>query len=304
MHDPAIVLAAFGASLPAALPGISNIVDLVRASFRCPVEVCFTSNLVRSIWQKRLADPDWLAANPAPPEFVRGVSGPLATMAGLQERGYQNLVVQPLHVYAGEEYHDLGKYVSALAGIETIKAKWRPFKKVALGRPALGAPGVDHPYLEDIQRAAAALGQDVRQARQQDAALVYVGHGNHVFSTGVYHELQRVLQKRHPGLVVAIGTVEGIFDAQYVSEYLRSQGVRRVFLKPLMVVAGVHARDDMAGDDEDSWRSVLERQGFAVECRLEGLGQSQAWASLYLRHILECAQEAGIALPSEVKLNH
>jgi len=303
MTDKAIVLAAFGASLPEALPGISNIVERVRSVFHCPVEVCFTSNLVRSVWQKRLAGEGWLAEHPETPEYVRRVQGPLATMTALQDKGFQNQLVQPLHIYAGEEYHDLRNTVAALAGIETIKAKWRPFKKLALGRPALGAPGVEHPYLQDIQRAAEALRDDVQQAHQQEAALVYVGHGNHVFSTGVYHELQRVLQRRHPGLTVAIGTVEGIFDAAYVSEYLHQQGVRRVLLKPLMVVAGVHARDDMAGEGEDSWRSVLIRAGFEVDCRLRGLGENDAWADLYLRHILESAAQAGIEMPSEVKLN-
>ena len=303
MNNTAIVLAAFGVSLLEALPGIDNVVARVRSSFRCPVEVCFTSNMVRSIWKKRLADQAWLAGNPAPPDYLGKVRGPLATMAALQEQGFQNQLIQPLHIYAGEEYHDLRSFVSALAGIETIKAKWRPFKKLALGRPALGAPGIEYPYMQDIQRAAEALRGDARQAQQAGAALVYVGHGNHVFSTGVYHELQRVLQKRHPGLTVAIGTVEGIFDAEYVCEYLKQKGVQRVLLKPLMVVAGVHARDDMAGEGEGSWRSILERAGFEVDCHLQGLGESDAWAGLYLRHILEGAAQAGLEIPSEVKLN-
>ncbi len=303
MTDTAIVLAAFGASLPEALPGISNIVERVISEFHCPVEVCFTSNLVRSVWQKRLADHGWLDEHPDTPEYVRRVQGPLATMTALQERGFQNQVVQPLHIYAGEEYHDLRNTVAALAGIETIKAKWRPFKKLALGRPALGAPGIEHPYMQDIERAAEALGNDVQQALDEGAALVYVGHGNHVFSTGVYHELQRVLQKKHPGLTVAIGTVEGMFDATYVAEYLHQQEVQRVLLKPLMVVAGVHARDDIAGEAKDSWRNILDQAGFEVDCRLQGLGENDAWAGLYLRHIVEGAAKVGIEIPSEVKLN-
>jgi sirohydrochlorin cobaltochelatase len=300
VNSTAIVLAAFGASMPDALKGITNIAERIRKAFLCPVEVCFTSNKVRSIWQKRLADGRWLAENPQTPDYVRSVKGPLATIAGLQEKGYKSQLIQPLHVYAGEEYHDLRNYVSALAGIETIKAKWRPFEIVALGRPALGAPGAERPYLQDIQRASQALEDDVREARRMEAALVYVGHGNHVFSTGVYHELKQMLIRRHPDVVIDIGAVEGIFDASYVVGSLAKQGVRRVLLKPLMVVAGVHARDDMAGDDEESWRSILAQAGLEVECRLQGLGEKDAWADIYLQNIHECASDAGMELQTEV----
>lgn len=299
MSKTAIVLAAFGVSLPQALPGITNVVRRVRESFDCPVEVCFTSNIVRGMWQKRLADQRWIADNPHTPDYVRRIKGPLATIAALQDSGHKTQIIQPLHVYAGEEYHDLRNFVAALAGIETIKPKWRPFQKVVLGRPALGAPGVAHPYLRDIERAADALAADVQQARETDAALVYVGHGNHVFSTGVYHEMQQVLQQRHPDVAIEIGAVEGMFGAEYVTGRLGDWGVGRVLLKPLMLVAGVHARDDMAGEEEGSWRSVLAQMGFRVECRLQGLGEMDAWADIYVQNILECAAEAGIELECE-----
>lgn len=300
MKKAAIILAAFGASLPEALKGITNIVERIRTATTCPVEVCFTSNKVRSIWQKRLADEDWLLDNPQTPDYVRRIKGPLATMAALQERGYKDQLIQPLHMYAGEEYHDLRNYVYALAGIQTIKTKWRPFGTVALGRPALGAPGVERPYMNDIERAAEALEGDVHEALSMEAALVYVGHGNHVFSTGVYHELKYTLLKNHPKAIIEIGAVEGIFDAAYVAKRLNRRGVRRVLLKPLMVVAGVHARDDMAGDEDDSWRSVLSRAGMEVECRLQGLGEMDAWAEIYLQNIHECAADAGVELQDEV----
>lgn len=299
MRKTAIILAAFGASIPDALKGITNIVDRTREAYACPVEVCFTSNMVRSIWQKRLADESWLAENPQTPDYVQSIKGPLATMAGLQDRGYKSQLIQPLHMYAGEEYHDLRNYVSALAGIETVKAKWRPFEVVALGRPALGAPGVEYPYMNDIERAAEALEGDVREALEMEAALVYVGHGNHVFSTGVYHELKQTLRRRHPNAKIEIGAVEGIFGAEYVTGKLSGNGVRRVLLKPLMVVAGVHARDDMAGEDDDSWRSILTQAGLEVECRLQGLGESDTWAEIYLKNIYECALDAGLKLRAE-----
>ncbi|MCB2190065.1 MAG: sirohydrochlorin cobaltochelatase [Deltaproteobacteria bacterium] len=299
MSKTAIVLAAFGVSLPEALPGITNVVQRVRQSFACPVEVCFTSNIVRGMWQKRLADPQWVKDNHHTPDYVRRIKGPLATIAALQDSGHKTQIIQPLHVYAGEEYHDLRNFVAALASIETIKPKWRPFQKVMLGRPALGEPGVKHPYLHDIERAAQALDGDVQEAREMGAALVYVGHGNHVFSTGVYHEMQMMLQQRHPDVAIEIGAVEGMFGVDYVAGRLSDWGVMRVLLKPLMLVAGVHARDDMAGGAKDSWRSVLAQMGFRVECRLQGLGEIDAWAGIYVQNINECAAEAGIELECE-----
>lgn len=300
MKKTAIILAAFGASRLDALKGITNIVERVRGAFDDPVEVCFTSNIVRSVWQKRLNQEGWLSENPQTPDYVKDIRGPLATIAGLQDKGYKTQVIQPLHMYAGEEYHDLRNYVTSLAGIQTVKTKWRPFEIVALGRPALGAPGTEHPYMDDIQRAAQVLESDVRKARAMGAALVYVGHGNHIFSSGVYNELKQVLVGRNPDVTIEVGEVEGIFDAGYVAEKLSGRGVRRVLLKPLMVVAGVHARDDMAGDDEDSWLSVLRRAGMEVECGLQGLGEKDAWADLYLQNIHECAADAGIELSAKV----
>ena len=160
----------------------------------------------------------------------------------------------------------------------------------------MGAPGTEHPYIEDLKRAVEALQSDVHEARDKGAALVYVGHGNHVYSTGVYQEMQQLLQQRYPEVPIQIGAVEGMFGTGYVASQLRGSNVKRVLLKPMMVVAGVHARDDMAGEEEDSWRSVLGRAGFEVECTLRGLGENQAWAEIYLRHILECAQDADIEL--------
>jgi len=295
VSQTAIVLAAFGVSLPEAMAGVENVLRRVEAAFAdSPVRLAFTSNLVRRVWQKRLADPDWLAAHPHTPHYLRAIQGPLATIANLQDQGYQNQIIQPLHVYAGEEFHDLQSYVAGLAGIATVKPKWRPFKTLALGRPALGQPGVIHPYQRDLRRAADILAADAAEARQMGAALVYVGHGNHYFSTGVFHELRQMLAQDHPDILIEIGMVEGLDGPAEAAARLRQAGARRALLKPLMLVAGVHARDDMAGPGDDSWRGALEAAGVETVCRLEGLGENNAWADIYVQNIRDAAEHGGL----------
>jgi sirohydrochlorin cobaltochelatase len=295
--EPAVVLAAFGASQPEALRGIDNVYQRVRETFpQLQVEVCFTSNQMRQVWQKRSQDPDWLQASPQIPEWVLGVKGPLAAIAGLQDAGFRTQIVQPLHIYAGEEYEDLKSYISGLKAIKTVKDKWMPFDKLALGRPALGEPGPRRPYLQNLERAAQALAEDAEEALDKGLALVYVGHGNHHFSTGVYHELQAVMSRTYPGLEVLIGTVEGMFGAEHVRDRLKDKGIGQVLMKPLMMVAGVHARDDIAGEEPDSWRSIMESAGIKVECRLEGLGEKDSWAGIFLEHIRDAAADAEIRL--------
>lgn len=287
MNEPAVVLAAFGVSNPLGLDCIMNIVHRTRTRFdSSPVRLAFTSNQIRNIWQRRAGDREWLAANPGVPDEILDIRGPLAAVANLQDAGHRDIVVQSLHVYAGEEYFDLKAYVDGLNSIRTAKPRWMPFNRLVLGRPALGAPGPAHPYQHDLERAARALADDARLARDNGAALVYAGHGNPVFSTGVYLELELVLRRMFPGLEVFIGAVEGLQGLDYTRSRLRNAAVGRLLLKPLMVVAGEHAREDICGTG-DSWRSALLGDGYEVECVLEGLGEKDAWAGLYVENALQ-----------------
>ena len=290
-----IVLAAFGVSMPEGAPGITAVLEAVRRAYpQAPVRLAFTSNQIRSRWRQRSGDPGWRRENPSVPEEFYEVQGPLAAMASLQDLGCHNLVVQPLHICAGEEYQDLESYVRGLESIETVKPKWRPFHKIALGRPALGRPGPDHPYEDDLVRAARALAPDLETARQSDAALVYVGHGNHFMPSGIYRDLERILSRDNPDLTVAVGMVEGLWGIDYVLERLEAAKARQVLLKPLMLVAGEHARQDICGSDPDSWKSTLEARNYKVHCRLEGLGQNRAWSQIYLENLRDAARDAGL----------
>ena len=281
----AIVLAAFGTSYPEALKSILNIrTRIEKAHPDTMVRLAFTSSIIRDIWTERRDDAAWQKANPGVPADVLFVKSPLATLADLSDAGYKDVTVQSLHVFSGEEFADLKNTLIGLRSIRTVKAKSLPFTTLRLGRPALGMPGDALPYTEDIAVAVKALKADVDEAKKMDAALVYMGHGNDFYSTGIYAEFQREMQSGH-NYPVYVGCVEGYpaFDDMLVQ--LKQSGKKNVLLKPFMIVAGDHASNDMAGDEDDAWKVMLTKAGFTVKTDLRGLGTVDAWADIYVRHL-------------------
>lgn len=284
----AVIIASFGTSYPEALDSILNIDKEIRKAFpKATVRHAFTSNIIRNIWHERTDDAAWKKANPDIPEWLYEVKGPLATMGELQELGLKRVVVQPTHIYSGEEFLDLKAYVDAVAGIETLRCKWKPFSCMKLGRPALGRAGVHPLYHDDIKEAAKALSGDVKKAGEMGAALVYMGHGNDIFPTSAYAEFQKAMNKMYPEVKTIVGNVEGYPGLEEVENALTHQKIKKIFMKPFMVVAGDHARNDMAGEEEDSWKVIFEKMGIRVTCALEGLGENPKWAEIYARHAVD-----------------
>jgi sirohydrochlorin cobaltochelatase len=294
----AIVLAMFGTTVEAALKALLAIKDAVAEAFpETPVRIAFTSNQIRRIWARRAADPAYQVAHPDIPAEILQVQGPLAAIANLQDQGYDTLVVQPTHIVPAEEFHDLRSYVNGLNSIRTMKPRWQPFKTIALGRPLLGAYSLKHTYSDDILAAARALADDAAYARRNDAALVYMGHGNHYFPAGgLYLEFAARMRQIYPDVRTLIGTVEGFPSVEEIREDLRLHNLRRVVLKPFLVVAGDHARNDLAGPEEDSWQSTLTRDGIEVLPVLTGLGEQPAIARIFVNHIADAAADAGMDL--------
>ena len=293
----AIVLAFFGTTYPSGLKAVVNILDEVKKAFpNTEVRVTFTSNIIRSIWRKRQKEADkWLSKGV--PKEILYVKGILSTMDELQEQGYKNIVVQSTHIYHMEQVEDLLAYLKALRSIETVKERWKPFHKIAFGRPIFGGIGDKYDYHEDLKKGVEALKDDVELARRKKAVLVYMGHGNEYWSSGIYIEAQRMFRKLYPDVQVFVGTVEGFPTLEDVLEaMLKEAKSKRVILKPFMVVAGDHAHNDMAGDEPDSWKSVLEKHGFEVEPVFEGLGEKDSIARIIIEHIRDAARDAGIKL--------
>ena len=293
-----VVLAMFGTTVEPALQNLLNIQQAVKKAFpKTEVRLAFTSNIIRGIWRKRSVDADYLRKHKEIPEEILSIQGPLAAIANMQDQGITTIIVQPTHLAPAEEYLDLVSYVNALASIKTIKSKFNPFTKLVAGRPAFGTFGTTHPYADDIRQAAKALAADAALAKKENAALVYMGHGNdHFPSSGPYLEFAARMRETYPDVLTLIGTVEGYPNLNDLINKLKKHNVTKVILKPLMVVAGDHAKNDMAGADDDSWSSILKKEGFKVKTVIKGLGESPDFVQLYVSRVAETAADSNIKL--------
>ena len=194
----------------------------------------------------------------------------------LEAEGYTDVVLQSTHVMNGEERDKMMAQALPFAD---------RFERFAIGMPLLTE-------VEDYHAVAAAL--DERLPRKEErTALVYMGHGTEHHANAVYALLEYVLHDMGR-TDIHIGTVEGYPGFEEVCRRLEEMGnVKLVVLLPLLVVAGDHAKNDLAGDEEDSWKSRLEEMGYAVRCVLEGLGENPALRAIFVRHAMEAAQEKG-----------
>lgn len=187
------------------------------------------------------------------------------------EDGIARLVVQPTHLMDGYEYTDLA---------DALKDYEGKFDKILLGQPLLSSE-------EDFEKVVKAIGEKTAAYDDGQTAICFMGHGTEADSNKVYPQMQDKL--REGGYEnYYIGTVEAEPTLDDVIAALKENGsYKKVVLEPLMVVAGDHANNDMAGDEEDSWKTILENEGYEVECILEGLGQIPAIRDIYVEHVKE-----------------
>ena len=205
------------------------------------------------------------------------------------ENGVKNLVVQPTHLMHGAEYDEMA---------EAINGYKDKFESVAIAEPMLGEVGDDATVINDDKKAVAQAITDeackeagfdsMDAAAEAGTAFVFMGHGTSHTANVTYDQMQT--QMENLGFKNAfIGTVEGKPEdtaCDKVIEKVKEAGYKNVVLRPLMVVAGDHANNDMAGDDEDSWKSQFVASGNfdKVDCQIEGLGRVEAVEKLYVEH--------------------
>lgn len=195
-----------------------------------------------------------------------------------EEDGIRELVVQPTHLMDGYEYTDL---------VEELSDYVDRFDRILLGTPLLTSDA-------DYDAVIAAVAEHTASYDDGETAVCFMGHGTEADSNAVYASLQEKLTAAGYENYY-IGTVEAEPSLEDVIAALQEKGTyTRVVLEPLMVVAGDHANNDMAGEEEDSWKTVLENEGYEVECVLEGLGQIPAIQELYVEHVQD-AIDAGTA---------
>ena len=205
------------------------------------------------------------------------------------ENGVKNLVVQPTHLMHGAEYDEM---------TEAINGYKDKFESVAIAEPMLGEVGDDATVINDDKKAVAQAITDeackeagfdsMDAAAEAGTAFVFMGHGTSHTANITYDQMQT--QMENLGFKNAfIGTVEGKPEdtaCDKVIEKVKEAGYKNVVLRPLMVVAGDHANNDMAGDEEDSWKSQFTASGDfdKVDCQIEGLGRIEAVEKLYVEH--------------------
>ena len=201
--------------------------------------------------------------------------------------GVKNLVVQPTHLMHGAEYDEM---------CEAIEAYKDQFESVSIAEPMLGEVGSDATVInadkEAVAKAitAAAVSEagfeSLEAAKDAGTAFVFMGHGTAHVAKVTYSQMQTQMQNLGYENVF-IGTVEGEPEetsAAAVIEAVKAAGYTNVVLRPLMVVAGDHANNDMAGSDDDSWKTMFEAAGFTVDCQIHGLGEIADVQALYVAH--------------------
>lgn len=184
-----------------------------------------------------------------------------------RDNGVKELVIQPTHLMDGLEYGDL---------VEEAAQYSDAFEKVAVGKPLLTSE-------EDFKAVAQAIAEDTAQYDDGDTAICFMGHGTEAQANQVYAKMQETLSADGYDHYY-VGTVEASPSLEDVMEAVKKGGYKRVVLKPLMIVAGDHANNDMAGDDEDSWKNIFEKEGYEVICLLKGLGELDAVQQLFADH--------------------
>ena len=260
MTEKAILVVSFGTTH---LDTLEKTIRPIEADIagRMPGRVqrrAFTSGMVL----RRLAEREGLRIDDVPRALER-----------LAAEGCTDVVLQPTHIMNGDEFDKL----RAQAGQFRDK-----FARMAFGRPLLTT-------LEDYRDLAAAL-TDLLPEAAADTAHVFMGHGSEHYANAAYCQLEYML---HDGgrTDTVLGTVEGYPGLEEVFRRLEErESVKKVVLHPLMVVAGDHAKNDLAGDEPESWRSRLLARGYQVDCEQKGLGEYPQIRALFVRHALEAEE--------------
>jgi sirohydrochlorin cobaltochelatase len=251
----AILLVAFGTSDPEAARAFELVEKRARERFP-DVEMrwAYTSKMIRTKLSKQ----------------GKRLDSPETAFAMLMDEGYTHVAVLSLHTIPGEEFHELyqnARLFSQMAG---------GFQRVLMARPLLSSS-------KDMKAVAKALLNNI-PGRKTGDAVIFMGHGTeHHPADAIYLAMNQVFQELDSNAYVA--AVEGSNSLENVIPKLKKGKVKKVFLVPLMSVAGDHAKNDMSGDDPHSWKSILTEKGFKVEPVLRGTAEIPEIVDVWLDHL-------------------
>lgn len=264
-HSPkadkqAILLVTFGTSNSEAAKVFELIDAMARKRFPdTEIRWAYTSVIIR----KKLAKQGKL------------LDAPVVALAKLADEGYTQVAVQSLHVIPGQEFDDLRAVVASFAHHP------EGFTNVVMGMPLLTS-------VQDMERVARAVLKGLPAERKNDEAVVLMGHGTHHRANAVYPAMAFIFSRLDPR--VFVGTVEGYPELDLVREQIRESGVKTAWLVPLMSVAGDHALNDMAGEEDDSWKSILTGDGIVCRPVLKGMAADPAIVDVWLDHLAEAVK--------------
>ena len=251
----AIVVAAFGTTVPEAAPAIQKMVERVKAAYPgVPVSLCYTAAMIRH----KLAKQGQVVPSPA------------EALAALPDQGVTDVALFSLQTIPGHEFNDLERLAQAFSGLP------KGLSHVAVTAPLLYAR-------EDFPRVAKALLASAPKDRKPGDALVFVGHGTDHPADMAYPALQYTLWREDKHAFVT--TVEGTPSFEDLVAELKARGVKKAFLIPLFAVAGDHAHNDMAGKEDDSLASTLKKAGIASVPVLTGNADREAVAAVWMDHL-------------------
>ena len=249
-----ILLVAFGSSEASAQVSFDNIDRKVKEAYPgIPVRWAYTSHIIRNKLAKQ----------------GKMLDSPEVALAKMRDEKFTHVAVASLHTIPGAEYHDLRRSVGAFKIMGG-------FDRVILAYPLMATQ-------EDMARVVEAIIATIPKERKKDEAVVLMGHGTHHPSNAFYAALMFQLQLKDPNIFV--GTVEGYPDLDLIQEMLHEKKIKKLYLMPFMSVAGDHAKNDMAGDEDDSWKSVLTKAGFECVPVLKGTAEYDEFADIWVDHV-------------------
>ena len=250
----ALLLVTFGTSIPQAQAVFKGVDEAFKKAFpKIEVRWAYTSAKVRSIVGKKQGKV-WLS--------------PQEALAKLMADGFTHVAVQSLHVMPGAEFHELSAVVQ---GFSRMSHHFH----CMLGYPLCSTT-------QDLKRVAKVVTANLPKERGPKDAVVFMGHGTHHPAGVVYAALAYVLAQHDP--LVLMGTVEGYPSLNDIVAQLKNKGVKKAYLVPFMTVAGDHAMNDMAGDEPDSWKSVLAKNGIKAVPMMRALTQLPVVVDMYIHH--------------------
>ncbi len=252
-----ILLVAFGSSVPEAQVSFENIDNRVKKEFPdIPVFWAYTSSIIRSKLAKqgKILDSEAMA------------------LAKMMDQGFTHVAAQSLHTIRGEEFDDLVQTLKAFEGIPG------GIETIVTGAPLLSSQ-------KDMEAVTEAILENLPGNRKKQDAVVLMGHGTPHPANAFYTALMYHLQKKDP--LVFMGTVEGFPTLDDLIPMLKEKKSKTIWLMPFMSVAGDHARNDLAGGEPDSWKSILEKQGFKCTPILKGTAEYDNMLDIWMGHLKE-----------------